>query len=183
MEYQRSSGILLHPTSLPGNYGIGSLGKHAFEFVDYLEKAGQKLWQVLPMGHTGYGDSPYQCFSIFAGNPILIDLDVLKEQGLLEKSDLKTPFRFPDDKVDYGAVINFKRQLLKKAYERFMDTTKRHEEYETFKKGNDARHLLVGWANLPTLCWQASVLAPELVRPSSLRSGFPDTPANPEGCS
>lgn len=137
MEHQRSSGILLHPTSLPGNYGIGSLGRHAYEFVDYLVKAGQKLWQVLPMGHTGYGDSPYQCFSIFAGNPILIDLDLLKDQGLLHESDLKTPFAFSDDKVDYGAVINFKTQVLKKAFNRFMDTTKGHEEFESFKQENE----------------------------------------------
>ena len=76
MKIERSSGILLHPTSLPGKYGIGSLGKSAFGFVDFLHKAGQKLWQVLPMGHTGYGDSPYQCFSVFAGNPIIIDIDL-----------------------------------------------------------------------------------------------------------
>lgn len=132
----RSSGILLHPTSLPGNYGIGSLGQHAIDFIDYLEKAGQKLWQVLPMGHTGYGDSPYQCFSIFAGNPILIDLDLLKDEGLLEESDLKTEFGFPDDKVDYGAVINFKRQVINKAYDRFLEKKEGHEAFEAFKAKN-----------------------------------------------
>jgi 4-alpha-glucanotransferase len=144
MEYQRSSGILLHPTSLPGNYGIGSLGQHAFGFVNYLEKAGQKLWQVLPMGHTGYGDSPYQCFSIFAGNPILIDLDLLKEQGLLTDGDLKSPIPFPTDKVDYGAVINFKRKALKAAYDRFMQSEDDHQEYEQFKTEN--AHWLTDYA-------------------------------------
>ncbi|MFO8066964.1 MAG: 4-alpha-glucanotransferase, partial [Bacteroidales bacterium] len=77
MKTERSSGILLHITSLPGKYGIGTMGKNAYEFVDFLVESGQKLWQILPLGHTGYGDSPYQCFSAFAGNPLLIDLDKL----------------------------------------------------------------------------------------------------------
>ena len=80
--FERSSGILLHPTSLPGKYGIGSLGKEAYKFVDFLKKANQKLWQIFPLGPTGYGDSPYQCFSTFAGNPYLIDFDLLIEQNL-----------------------------------------------------------------------------------------------------
>lgn len=121
MKIERSSGILLHPTSLPGEYGIGSLGHHAMEFVDFLSRAGQKLWQVLPMGHTGYGDSPYQCFSINAGNPILIDLNLLVEEGFLKKKDFPSLSEFPEDKVDYGAVINFKRKMLKLAHEHFFD--------------------------------------------------------------
>lgn len=121
MKIERSSGILLHPTSLPGNYGIGSLGKNALDFIDFLDKGGQKLWQVLPMGHTGYGDSPYQCFSIYAGNPILVDLDLLVADGLLNKSDFTEVPDFPDDKVDYGAVINFKRKMLKIAHQHFSD--------------------------------------------------------------
>lgn len=136
MEYKRSSGILLHPTSLPGHYGIGSLGKHARTFINFLEHAGQKLWQVLPMGHTGYGDSPYQCFSIFAGNPILIDLDILIEEGLLEHADLKTEYRFPTERVDYGAVINFKRLALNMAYDRFLEQNESHTEFEYFKANN-----------------------------------------------
>jgi 4-alpha-glucanotransferase len=72
---QRASGILLHPTSLPGRYGIGDLGRHAYEFVDFLEAAGQRYWQILPLGPTGYGESPYQCLSAFAGNTLLISLD------------------------------------------------------------------------------------------------------------
>ena len=80
---QRVSGILLHPTSLPGPYGIGDLGKHAYAFVDWLADAGQQLWQVLPLGPTGYGDSPYQCFSAFAGNPLLIDWKIWSGRGYL----------------------------------------------------------------------------------------------------
>ncbi len=121
MNIQRSSGILLHPTSLPGKHGIGSLGKSALEFIDFLALSGQRLWQVLPMGHTGYGDSPYQCFSIFAGNPILVDLDLLVTDGLLRKSDFDDVPLFPDDRVDYGKVINFKRSMLKQAHKRFFD--------------------------------------------------------------
>ncbi|HQH73066.1 MAG TPA: 4-alpha-glucanotransferase, partial [bacterium] len=75
MKFPRASGILLHPTSLPGRYGIGDLGPEAYRFVDFLAGAGQRLWQVLPLGPTGYGDSPYQCFSAFAGNPLLINLE------------------------------------------------------------------------------------------------------------
>ena len=89
MKFERSAGILLHPTSLPGKYGIGDLGDDAFKFIDFLEKAGQKLWQVFPLGPTGYGDSPYQCFSAFAGNPNLVSPDKLKEDGLLHDHDLQ----------------------------------------------------------------------------------------------
>lgn len=132
----RSSGILLHPTSLPGKYGIGSLGIHAHNFIKYLAQAGQKLWQVLPMGHTGYGDSPYQCFSIFAGNPILIDLEALQANNLLTQKDLATDLVFPDDRVDYGMVINFKRDMLSKAHDKFlsMDIP---DDYKVFVEKND----------------------------------------------
>jgi 4-alpha-glucanotransferase len=77
---ERASGILLHPTSLPGRYGIGTLGRECLEFIDFLAKAQQKYWQILPLGPTGFADSPYQCFSSFAGNPLLIDLDLLVEE-------------------------------------------------------------------------------------------------------
>ena len=89
MRFPRSSGVLLHPTSLPGPWGIGDAGPEAFKFVDWLVSAGQSLWQVLPLGPTGYGDSPYQCFSSFAGNPLLVSPDALLEDGLLERSDLE----------------------------------------------------------------------------------------------
>lgn len=133
MKLTRSSGILLHPSSLPGNYGIGSLGASALAFVDLLNKAGQKLWQVLPMGHTGYGDSPYQCFSIYAGNPILIDLDFLSDEGLLSKSQLKTGETFDANRVDYGKVIHFKREMLKKAHSTFLENPENNTpEYNAF---------------------------------------------------
>ncbi|MEI6093362.1 MAG: 4-alpha-glucanotransferase [bacterium] len=119
MKLKRSSGVLLHPTSLPGKFGIGSLGKDAFDFVDFLVCSKQKLWQVLPMGPTSYGDSPYQSFSSFAGNPLLIDLDELVKQNLLSKSDLETKEVFDDGKVDYGRIITFKTALYKKAYNNF----------------------------------------------------------------
>ena len=83
--------MLLHPTSLPGGFGIGDLGPAAFEFIDFLASAGQRLWQVLPLGPTGYGDSPYQCFSAFAGNPLLISLERLIEDGLLTESEAGDP--------------------------------------------------------------------------------------------
>jgi len=82
MNFERSSGILLHITSLPNKFGIGSLGREAFDFIDFLKESGQSLWQILPMGPTGYGDSPYQCFSAFAGNALLIDIDNLIERKL-----------------------------------------------------------------------------------------------------
>jgi 4-alpha-glucanotransferase len=136
MDNKRVSGILLHPTSLPGKFGIGSLGKNALDFIDFLHKAGQKLWQVLPMGHTGYGDSPYQCFSIFAGNPILIDLEDLVKDELLTDDDLKTTLTFPEKNVDYGNVINFKKETLKKAYLNYRKSGKDAEAYNQFVERN-----------------------------------------------
>ena len=119
MDIERSAGILLHPTSLPGPHGIGSLGEQAYRWVDFLEAAGQRLWQVLPLGPTGYGDSPYQSFSAFAGNPYLIDLDLLRQEGLLEAEDLARAPQLPHERVDFGAVIPFKLEVLQRAFERF----------------------------------------------------------------
>ena len=118
MKFPRSSGILLHITSLPGRFGIGDLGPSAYEFTDFLASAGQKLWQVLPLNPTGYADSPYQCFSAFAGNHLLLSFERLREAGILEAADLVTP-QFPDDSVDYGRVIDFKLRLLKRAAQVF----------------------------------------------------------------
>lgn len=119
MRFPRSSGILLHPTSLPGRLGIGDLGAEAYRFVDFLARGGQRLWQVLPLGPTGYGDSPYQCFSAFAGNPLLISLEKLVEEGTLSAADLEGAPAFPDHEVDYGRVIEFKPPLLRKASHNF----------------------------------------------------------------
>ena len=116
MRFPRSSGILLHPTSLPSRWGIGDLGDWAFRFVDWLAEAGQSLWQILPLGPTGYGDSPYQCFSAFAGNPLLISLDKLAKGGLFDHAGLQTTSVFSDDAVDYGQVINFKLPILRQSF-------------------------------------------------------------------
>ncbi len=119
MRFPRSSGVLLHPTSLPGPWGIGDAGPEAFRFVDWLASAGQSLWQLLPLGPTGYGDSPYQCFSAFAGNPLLTSPEALVADGLLEPADLESRPDFPAGHVDYGAVIAWKRGLLARAADRF----------------------------------------------------------------
>lgn len=119
MRFPRRSGILLHPTSLPGPYGIGDLGPSAYGFVNWLHDAGQRLWQVLPLGPTGYGDSPYQSFSAFAGNPLLISPDHLRETGLLEEADFADAPNFPTDHVDFGSVQPWKRALLRAAFDRF----------------------------------------------------------------
>lgn len=121
MRFARSSGILLHPTSLPGPWGIGDLGSAAYQFVDFLHTAGQSLWQVLPLGPTGYGDSPYQAFSAFAGNPLLISLDQLIQRGLLSYDEVIEAAGGRDlatDRVNYGEVISFKLPLLERSYER-----------------------------------------------------------------
>lgn len=119
MDFERASGVLLHPTSFPGPYGIGDLGAEAYRFVDFLNQTGQKLWQVLPLAPTGYGDSPYAAFSAFAGNPLLVSPDVLLQQGLLDQSDLQAKPNFPAERVDYGPVIEWKMALLSKSFERF----------------------------------------------------------------
>src|SRR5512140_3722205 len=124
MAFKRVSGILLHPTSLPGSHGIGDLGPQAYRFVDWLAGAGCKLWQVLPLGPTGYGDSPYQCFSAFAGNPYLISPELLLRDGLLTESDLDEtrPAATTNDDlnadttVDFATVIPWKLSLLLRAF-------------------------------------------------------------------
>lgn len=120
MSFPRASGILLHPTSLPGPHGIGDLGQAAYDFVDFLEETGQSLWQVLPLGPTGYGDSPYQCFSAFAGNPVLISLNSLVMDGWLSAKDIDDTPQFSDDNVNYGKVIEFKTKLLTQAHANFI---------------------------------------------------------------
>lgn len=116
---RRASGILLHPTSLPGNYGIGDLGKEAYHFIDFLVASGQQIWQVLPLGPTGFGNSPYLCYSAFAGNPLLINLEWLVAEKLLGPEDLENLPDFPSDRVDYDRVIDHKLPLLRRASENF----------------------------------------------------------------
>ena len=116
MNFNRSSGILLHPTSLPGPDGIGDLGPEAFRWIHFLQKTQSTLWQILPLGPTGYGDSPYQCFSAFAGNPLLVSPTLLLEEGLLNSHDLADRPAFSAEEVDFGRVIPWKLGLLDRAY-------------------------------------------------------------------
>ncbi len=117
--FPRSSGVLLHPTSLPGRYGMGDLGEWAFRFIDLLEASYQHIWQVLPLGPTSYGDSPYQCLSSFAGNPLLINLDELVKAGWLSMEDVASVPDFPLDRIDYGWVIPYRFEMLSLAYRKF----------------------------------------------------------------
>ena len=120
MSFERSAGVLLHPTSLPGRYGIGDLGAGAYHFIDFLTSAKQRLWQILPLGPTGYGDSPYQCFSAFAGNPLLISPDRLVADGYLPAEAVEIVPDFPVGKVDFGPVIEYKRALMRLSHEYFL---------------------------------------------------------------
>src|ERR1700689_762667 len=121
MRFPRSSGILLHPTSLPGRYGIGDLGAEARCFVDFLAAAGLTLWQVLPLGPTGYGDSPYQCFSAWAGNPLLISLEHLVEKTWLDAAALPNAPPFPEDHVDFERLVPWKTVQLESAAKVFFE--------------------------------------------------------------
>ncbi len=124
MELQRSSGLLLHPTSLPGKYGIGEIGKSAYRWIDFLLESKQSIWQILPLGPTSYGDSPYQVTSVFAGNPLLIDLKSLANAGYISPNDLKKSPEFPDNCVDFKSVIEWKMPLLLEAFNRFSEIAK-----------------------------------------------------------
>jgi 4-alpha-glucanotransferase len=148
MAFRRASGVLLHPTSLPGGYGIGDLGPAALDFVDLLAAGKQRLWQVLPLGPTGYGDSPYQCFSAFAGNPLLISLDRLIDDGLLTPSDtgaadVAAASRQPTDSVDFAAVIAHRQSLWPRVLGRFdaAGATPTRDRFERFCQAQ------AGWLN------------------------------------
>jgi len=138
MIFPRSAGILLHPTSLPGAYGIGELGAEALHFCAYLHHSGIKIWQVLPLNPTGYGDSPYQSLSSFAGNPLLISLETLAAEGWLDKEHLRSSPEFPGDRVDFSAVIPWKFALLRNAASRFFATatSEGKADFEKFAQEN-----------------------------------------------
>ncbi|NER37303.1 MAG: 4-alpha-glucanotransferase [Oscillatoria sp. SIO1A7] len=119
MPFPRSSGILLHPTSFPSRFGIGDLGEAAYRFIDFLAESKQQLWQILPLGPTGFGNSPYMCYSAMAGNPLLISPDRLKEQNLLSEADLADFGEFPVEKVDFEPVKSLKEGLFQKACQNF----------------------------------------------------------------
>ena len=132
----RESGILMHITSLPGAYGVGTMGAEAFRFVDFLKDAGQTHWQILPLTPTGYGDSPYQSCSAYAGNPYLIDLDALVEEGLLHREELTSiTWNYQEERVDFGILYHNRMAVLRKAFERFVDTD---ESFARFRAHNDS---------------------------------------------
>jgi 4-alpha-glucanotransferase len=168
MKFPRSSGILLHPTSLPGPYGIGDLGGEAYRFADFLQAAGMKIWQVLPLNPTGYGDSPYQSFSAFAGNPLLLSLDELAKQGLLGEEDLQRASSNEVGDIDFGAVIPRKFCALRKAaasfyessgssnlqFQEFENTNSTWlDDYALFMAAKDAHDLII-WTK-----WDADLAA------------------------
>ncbi|MEO1375778.1 MAG: 4-alpha-glucanotransferase [Cyanobacteria bacterium J06635_10] len=139
MSFERASGVLLHPTSLPSKFGIGDLGESAYKFVDFLVSSGQKLWQILPLGPTGYEHSPYTMnFSAFAGNPLMISLEIMLEEGLLTHGELipleKTESNL--QRVDFDAVIPYKTKILQQAYQRFQKSLAEtaNREFENFCK-------------------------------------------------
>lgn len=133
----RGSGILMHISSLPGKYGIGTLGKSAYHFADFLKQSGQKYWQILPLGHTGYGDSPYQCFSAYAGNPYFIDLDLLEEEGLLAQEVLDTLNEDESsEEIDFGKLFHTRYQILREAYKNGKEKYK--EQIAAFRQENEA---------------------------------------------
>jgi 4-alpha-glucanotransferase len=137
MKFNRSGGILLHPTSLPGRYGMGDLGQEAYSFVDWLVSTGCKLWQILPLGPTGYGDSPYQCFSAFAGNPYLISFDGLIEDGLLTAVDFADMPDFSASRADFGMLIPWKLDLLQTAFSRLPSAPESfRKEFKRFCRDN-----------------------------------------------
>lgn len=144
---RRLAGILLHPTSLPGRFGIGDLGPAAYQFLEWMSSAGLAYWQVLPLGPTSYGDSPYQCFSAFAGNPLLVSPEFLVRDGLLADEDIAPPdFRYQP--IDYGGVIHWKRDLLKKAFERWREgaASQLKPRYEQFVAREDVQRWLEDYA-------------------------------------
>ena len=125
----RASGVLLHPTSLPGDYGIGTLNDHCQEFIDFLSDAGFTYWQVCPLGPTGFGDSPYQSFSSFAGNPYLISLKAIADHGLLDPAILEDLSTLPKSIVDYGALFNAKWPILNAIYNNYIKNNRKKCQY------------------------------------------------------
>lgn len=130
---KRGSGIIMHIASLPGKYGIGTFGKEAYEFADFLKKSGQSYWQILPLSQTSYGDSPYQSFSAFAGNPYFIDFDILEKDGLLNKNDYsERNFGNGQDTIDYEKIFIEKMKVLRLAYENSKNNE--DEDFNNFQK-------------------------------------------------
>lgn len=130
--YKHEAGVLLHPTSLPSKYGVGDFGKEAYRFVDFLEEAGQHVWQILPLGPVGFSYSPYQSPSAFAGNPLLIDIDELVEKGWLSKQEAKVTYADFDSSADFEPARTFKNKCLRKAHVAFQRDAEAQADYEAF---------------------------------------------------
>jgi len=136
MQFDRASGVLLHLTSLHSEYGIGDFGKEAYNFIDFLKKANQKLWQILPLNPPASGGSPYNCFSAFAGNTLLISIDKLIEDGLLKVGEVTNIPNFAETKIEFSRVIKFKNELFLKAFNRFNKSAE-GDGYAQFKEENE----------------------------------------------
>src|SRR5712664_278282 len=168
MSFPRASGILLHPTSLPSRCGIGDLGVEAYRFADFLATSGQSLWQVLPLGPTGYGDSPYAGYSAFAGNTLLISPEKLLEEGLLTQAELDEVPTLPSEAVDFGRANEVKENLLAKAFARYQRTgdTEFRRAFETFSEQNSSwlddyalfRALKTAHGGAPWHEWESSLV-------------------------
>lgn len=145
---ERIAGILLHPTSLPGIYGIGDLGDEVVAFLDWAESAGMKIWQVLPLNPTGYGASPYGCLSSFAGNPFLISPQRLLQEHLLDPADVENVPRFPDERVDFGPVHDYKFALFHTSWERFQTraTDEQRAAFDAFVSAPEQEYWLPEYA-------------------------------------
>ena len=159
---ERAAGVMLHISSLPSDTGIGNLGAGAYRYIDFLNAAGISIWQICPLGPTGFGDSPYQCFSAFAGNPYFIDLQPLLQEGLITKEEYASLADLPRDHVDYGALYLSIWPVLRKAYRRFKNSKKKQfQDYGTVSKFlEDQGHWLEDYALFISLkesfgdkCW------------------------------
>ena len=138
-EMKRSAGVIMHIASLPGKFGIGTFGQEAYDYADFLYKSGLKYWQILPLGQTGYGDSPYQSFSAFAGNPYFIDFNLLAKDNLLREEEyLNENYGDNENYIDYGLLFKIKYEVLRRAYNNFInnDHSQLKEEFENFRNEN-----------------------------------------------
>ncbi|TVP81421.1 MAG: 4-alpha-glucanotransferase [Puniceicoccaceae bacterium] len=184
---ERSAGILLHPSSLPSDTGIGNLGSTARRYIDFLKNCGLSIWQICPLGPTGYGDSPYQCFSAFAGNPYLIDFQVLVDNALLTQDECRTLAALPRDRVDYGALYTTVWPLLRSAYDRFKASKQKqvadYGSFGQFKRAQaewlDDYTLFVGlkehFGGVCWLEWPAAFRSAQSARKQDLPAGVTET--------
>jgi len=149
----RAAGILLHPTSLPGPYGIGDLGSSADRFLDWAAAAGQTLWQVLPLGPTGAGSSPYTSASAFAGNPLLISPERLVEDGFLQREALENAPQFPGHRVDFAAVRDWKEHILRLSWEQFghLALPAQRDDLSEFRDAPEQASWLEDWCRFAAL--------------------------------